>query len=287
MIIKEGYNSMVIIDDEKTIKIIGIKTKGFSMEDANVLVKRIKKYRELLLQHGVPAGEVGSIEIIKIKCWENYAIVITMRPYQQDLQDILQQAEDFDEIESHIKKTLEILNGFLKTANGKVGIDSKVANFMTSDGKEIDKFVDFFPPRFASGGIPTVEWPEPKTKEGKQLGLWKHYTPEGIFAVFLLQAGRIKPQWTSKIKKIILENTTFDNKSFLSKKCHTREQIKKLSNAYEMRLAALEIAEEKKIPQAEVNKFFNATHFEDTFSKQTMEKAKRIILSCIQNKFTE
>lgn len=273
---------MVIIDKEKTIKIIGIKTKGFSKEDAKALLKKIKEYRKLLFQHGIPAGEIESIETIKIKGWKNNAIVMTMPPYLQDLQDILQKAKRFSEIESHIRKTVEILNSFSKTANGKVGIDSKAANFMTSDGNEIDKFVDFFPPRFASGGIPIVEWPEPKTEEGKRLGFWKHYTPEGIFAVFLLQAGRIKPQWTSKIKEIIFKNTTLaKNKSFLSKECHNREQIKKLSNVYEMRLAALEIAEEKKIPQTEVNKFFNATHFEDTLSKQTIGRAKKILLSWI------
>jgi hypothetical protein len=178
---------------------------------------------------------------------------------------------------------------------GQVGIDPKPENFVFSDGHV--EYVDFMPPRFRQGQRALVEYPEPTTNQGYELGLWKHFTPEGILTILLTQLTRIRPEYFPLFLEEI-ENWLGSNGSWVAEVRHSlrtwilpshdrdvaASAIERAANPYQLRLVACQMA----FPGGCLNdggleQLFRMSHYEDGDFTTVLAAAKGVALTALRS----
>ena len=326
----EGANSSILIhhhEAENLLKVVsrfGHKKGGFTFDEAVMVLDDVFAYRQELEELGVPMPVIEDMyveyhsrdkraEIARISEWTGNDVSkilrhIVMPKHREYLEAI---ALDMCNILSLV------CHDRLKGYETRLGIDPKCNNF-TLDRKGDMRFVDIFPPRLRKNRIPLVEWPQPQSDLGRDLGYFKHYDVRGIMLGLLAQASRIRPDLRAVLESLILENfrSIFSEKEFkeVVKEYVTlpwlnfRELIKdenvRLLNldaieeiirrapetlvygvnyhAYALRELAVECGYAGLMSQKELNEFFNKSHFENALSKKLIAELQEILRRAVR-----
>ncbi|MFZ5390988.1 MAG: hypothetical protein ACOZAJ_01795 [Patescibacteria group bacterium] len=278
------YNSDVAIISKETRKVVKIFSGRPGMpltpESAVISGKRISEYRNRLAKMGM---EVSSFFnwVIAIDEETGLPSVVMIEPYcGPDVATLLRQADDDGclQLERGLLGTLEPIIKSGLSGRLSVGIDAQPSNFTWLDGRYT--FIDFTPPRYLEGENYLIEDPQPKTKEGYDLGFWRYYTPEGILSVFLSQLTRIRPKMFSRFKDLLVSWLN-DNDVSLAQQFKNLsinlDNLNSIINPVQLRLIMCDLISRNGASIEEVGGFFKLTHFEDQLSDITLAAAHKKI----------
>lgn len=287
---------------------LGSRKGGFTFEEAQTISQRVARYHKELTDLGVPVPELKSM-YVEYEPSIDRSVVVKSSPWAgHELYSIIRTADvekDLEYVESLVRKIAKILGLLYKDRiddwHTKVGIDPHTSNFVVNHKGEVS-YVDLFPPRIRENGTPLVEWPAPLSKEGFELGYFKHFDMRGIILTTIQHLSRAKPELSEYFKEVILSEfktlippTLFNpfvdelmKTPFMSAREHLRERnIDTLHNligstptaivfetpytASALREIALAFATHGHMNGDELDAFFLASHCEDTLPSETTE----------------
>lgn len=268
-----GFNTLISRnpESERIIKIItgdrrgefGVHSYELDKDLATNLIMLLKYYVDNLSEMvTIPCTEVSFIEgkniiwIEQIYAGEDLSILLKEMSRKEVMEIARRIKVDFiDKV--NCRKNIR--------SDGKLqfGVDLKAANFCVSRYGDLT-LVDIFPPLTWNNGKAMVEIfdisPEVYEKD-----VWKLFQVEGIIANTLAQFARIRIDcWDIFTEEL---GCPFDLMEY---------DISSLTeaDAYLMRLLACEFAYRNGIEQGILKRFFESTHFEETFSADKLMKLK-------------
>jgi len=291
------------------VKRLGAKKGEFSREEAESVAADVLAYHSLLVKAGVPVPEVLSLSIEVDPITHRASIVKTMRWKGEDLTVLIaSHSHEEQALRDIIGKMVRTIEPLLRQHIGfelPVGIDAHVSNFTLH--QDALHFVDIFPPRFRKNGRPIVEWPAPKSILGHELGFFKHFDLRGVMLVMSAQLARIAPRQKAFLESVLLEafakivpkelaemqaeleqSPWIRIRALLASVTLSAEQLREAVriikeaphtrifgvryNVYALREIALELASAGSLTEAELEAFFQRSHFEDELSSDIMRE---------------
>jgi hypothetical protein len=317
---KGGVNSEIVYKhhtdgSKKTIARYGAKKSGFSIEHVVERIRDLVAYQKELEAHDVPMPPIEDI-VLEHNVLDSHTVIVKTSPWTgKDVKKILQERDaivDRDYIESLVRDMCTIIKPVCKARlqgwETKVGIDPRCTNFtVDSDGKMW--FVDLFPARYRKEGVPIVEWPEPKTDLGVQLGYFKHFDVRGIILCKTAQLARIMPSLKDMFERVTFEEmcevmSSEEQEEFTQEfkkapwlclrkaiqgKASGGELVSIIDgsldnnifglnyNVYTLRETALELAFLNIISRDELEQFFKQSHFEDELHTSVLESLQKTL----------
>lgn len=299
-VLPSGYNTdvtLVVKDngDKEVIKVIGVKKSLPDEQTAREFTFDVVTYRDLLARVGndqVP--EITDAYLLWNKGENRWQVVYHMPYVGKDVGGIIKEAKDYAEIEEMLEKMLEFIGLFFNDLFSSpfeinVGIDPKPANFAILRNKVY--FFDFVPPRYRKNNVAMVESPPPVTEQGFELGYFKHFDIRGILMILQSQLSRLRPEWRSTFKQLIIERAPDCAKGFLKDGIWnkfanvSRRKAKRIvadftdRDIYIMREIVADLAEVRGYSSEEVDKFFRLSHFEDGIKTDRLLMLKSLLLT--------
>lgn len=292
--LSSGFNTDVYFFDQEVLKVIGDlkrpKEKKINLTSAQAtwLGNSIALYEGQLKAAGMlmPSGFNWLIDQLDEDPSHYFLIVRQQFVGRQNAKVELKAANSETQIQQITGDILMAMEPiFLKENLGQLGIDPLPENFLYYQGGIY--YVDLFPPRCKVEDRFITEYPEPISQIGQQLGYWKHYTIEGLMVVFLTQLARIRPDyfklyWEEVNKRLIdhgqRKASDNINQWILSTSNHSVSAVGKVSNPYQLRLIACQLAARNELDPILLEKIFGITHYEDGDFILALKSAKRLIL---------
>jgi hypothetical protein len=326
-----GINSEIVYHHyadgtKKTVARYGAKKSGFTLEEAIEMMKDLVEYQTQLEAHGVPLPAIEKIAVEHDSREGNRAVLVKVSPWTgKEVRRIIQEANvetQLPLIEKLVRDMCAILKPLCAVRRSgwdvKVGIDPRCTNF-TVDPQGQMWFVDLFPPRYHKEQGRIVEWPEPQSELGKQLGAFKHFDVRGIILCTTAQLARIKPELKDFFEKIVVEEmkdimTVAEYEEFVAElketpwmrlrtllatrvpldSKHYTEAVEIITTAaqkevfgvrysiYTLRELALELAFAGVLSQDELDWFFKNSHFEDELPGEVIKNLERWLCERLQ-----
>lgn len=290
-----GFNTEVFLlsGGDMVAKVVGgnrhssDKKITFIPQQAETLGKQIEQYTLLLREVGIAVPDYFSWAVsiddqtVKLIVLQSFVGFFNAKKMLLDADP--HTARD---ITASILSALRPI--FTDGVMGKVGIDPKPENFFPHKGTT--HYVDVMPPRFLAGSRAIVEYPEPATTIGYQLGFWKHFTPVGITTMLLTQLARIRPtmfdlfwQEISSWLRRRGDNQTVDQLSahILSKSNGVKKAIDMAENPYQLRLIASQLVHHGGVAENRLEQVFSLTHYEDGDFSEPLAQAKQLALMLV------
>lgn len=293
---------------------LGARKGGFSFEEAHEVIANAQAYHDALLACGVPLPSIQSM-LVEYEPLIDRSVVVKSSPWAgHEVKKMIQEyhhERDIERIEELVTEMVAIIKKIVRQRHKgfslKIGIDPQASNFIRDD-EGVMRYVDLFPTRIRKKGKPIVEWPEPQTKLGKELGHFKHFDLRGIMLTKTAQLARLKPQlkhWfeekvfsgfsdvlSKKEIKIFyegLQKTPWMAVRAALRNNNRNEALELIDkslesrpfnidyNVYTLREIMLELAQAGLVTEDELENFFKQSHFEDELPEGQLAELKQIL----------
>lgn len=302
----------------------GAQKGGFLLREATEAIHDIVEYQSQLTKRSVPMPPIDQIALEYSPTHERAVVAKTSLWVGAELRTVFESADptrDQRTLAGYISKMMKIIKPICQERRRgwevEVGIDPRCSNF-TVDEKGKMWFVDLFPTRYRKNGKPIIEWPAPKSLQGKKLGYFKHFDVRGILLCMMAQLARAKPELKHYFESIILREAKHSMNKKEYHAFHTgiaetpwrrlsavlrHGNMKDAARAkaqqiirgayrarvfgvsygiYTLRELALELAQAKFISQNELESFFKQSHFEDALAKEKVLELEAILTGYLE-----
>lgn len=301
-----GYNAEVYVVDNVpkiVIKVIGgqkhqtSKVINLTNLRAYELGATIGEYESQLRAQGIILPDYF-LWFIDPPDAKGFVSLVLVQEYvgNDDAKSRLQKATTESEIKEVLQGIFTIMRPIFSPAvMGQLGLDPLPENFLFWNKRII--YVDLMPPRLLVNDRAIVEYPEPISKIGFQLGFWKHFTPDGLLVILLTQLARIRPEWFPLFWKEIkgwseIQGLTTEQQEpvaekleryILSDDCDPAGVIESAEDPYLFRLTISQLASKIGLAKDVLDKAFKLTHYEDGSFDDALLKAKKLVIDTINS----
>lgn len=214
--VQSGFNRLVLITRQGNV----IKIKLMPFNDAFRHLRRIYFYYERLREIGISVPSQMDLEFrmnlngndeggVDIKS-KNVVLVeqskflgkevgATIRNPENSVKNIFALVEmTLDQIFRPLLIAPASSKGVLDT-----GLDPLARNVVLDPDGEHVYYVDLFPAKITTGHHKHLEYPEPKDKQARWLGIFRHYWKQGVLYVFFVDLCRMRPDLRSDFRRLI------------------------------------------------------------------------------------
>lgn len=171
-----------------------------------------KRHRDRIVEYRAELEKYGIRCVPIILIFEEGNQLIEIEPAgAADWAMLLNTADDARRFEDLVYQLTETISPLfsMNSPTFPVGLDVGPRNFVDLEGKCC--YVDFCPPKLYRGPNDfTLEIPEPTEPEVREMGFFRHYTPEGVALTLLTHLGIIRPElWAWEKSKELIAGTLY------------------------------------------------------------------------------